>query len=220
VGTGLDRVYSRRHLELARRIASEGLLLSEFALGTPPVAAHFPQRNRLIAGLAEGTLVVEAALASGSLITARLALDEGREVFAIPGSIHSPQSRGCNALIKQGAKLVDRAEDILEELQSLPRPQPPLHIRPPDQPSARPRRLRTDTPEHTMTTSPPPSSSTDSPAVGALLDALGFDPMTLDELVSRTGVAAHELSGQLLELELGGRVSRMPGQLFQRMERA
>jgi DNA processing protein len=116
VGTGLDRVYPSRHRELAHRIAEQGLLLSEFDLGTPPLPVNFPLRNRLIAGLSQGTLVVEAALASGSLITARCAADAGREVFAIPGSIHAPQSRGCHALIKQGAQLVESAEDILAEL--------------------------------------------------------------------------------------------------------
>jgi len=115
LGTGIDRIYPARHRELAHRIAREGLLVSEFALGTPPLPAHFPQRNRVIAGLARGTLVVEAALESGSLITARLAAEAGREVFAIPGSIHSPQSRGCHALIKQGAKLVETAADVLGE---------------------------------------------------------------------------------------------------------
>ena len=116
VGTGLDRVYPKRHLKLAHRIAQTGAIVSEFSLGTPPLPAHFPMRNRVIAGLARGTLVVEAALQSGSLITARLASEAGRDVFAIPGSIHSPQSRGCHALIKQGAKLVETAQDILEEL--------------------------------------------------------------------------------------------------------
>ncbi len=116
VGTGLDRVYPRRHLELARRISREGLIVSEFSLGTPPLPSHFPLRNRIIAGLTRGTLVIEAALQSGSLITARLASEAGRDVFAIPGSIHSPQSRGCHALIKQGAKLVDSAQDVLDEL--------------------------------------------------------------------------------------------------------
>ncbi|MGA0612247.1 DNA-processing protein DprA [Caldimonas sp. KR1-144] len=124
LGTGIDRVYPKRHLELAHRIAREGLLISECPLGAPPLAHHFPQRNRLIAGLSLGTLVVEAALQSGSLITARLASEMGREVFAIPGSIHSPQSRGCHALIRQGAKLVESAADVLEELH-LPRPAAP-----------------------------------------------------------------------------------------------
>jgi DNA processing protein len=116
VGTGLDRVYPRRNLSLAHRIADKGLIVSEYSLGTPPLAPHFPLRNRIIAGLSRGTLVVEAALQSGSLITARQANEAGRDVFAIPGSIHSPQSRGCHALIKQGAKLVETAQDILEEL--------------------------------------------------------------------------------------------------------
>ncbi|WP_119354409.1 DNA-processing protein DprA [Azohydromonas sediminis] len=118
MGTGIDRVYPPRHRELAHRIARDGALVSEFPLGTPPLAGHFPQRNRIIAGLARGTLVVEAALESGSLITARLAAEAGREVFAIPGSIHSPQSRGCHALIKQGAKLVETADDVLGEFGS------------------------------------------------------------------------------------------------------
>jgi len=116
IGTGLDRVYPKAHHQLAHRIAQHGLLLSEYPLGTPPLNANFPKRNRLIAGLARGTLVVEAALQSGSLITARLTAEQGKDVFAIPGSIHAAQSRGCHALIKQGAKLVESASDVLEEL--------------------------------------------------------------------------------------------------------
>src|SRR5262249_17493907 len=116
VGTGLDRVYPARHRELAHRIAAHGLIVSEYPLGTPPLNQNFPKRNRIIAGLSRGTLVVEAALRSGSLITARLAAEQGRDVFAIPGSIHSPQSRGCHALIRQGAKLVESVADVLEEL--------------------------------------------------------------------------------------------------------
>ena len=190
VGTGLDRVYPKRHLGLAHRIAAQGLMLSEYALGTPPLAPLFPQRNRLIAGLSRGTLVVEAALQSGSLITARLAAECGRDVFAIPGSIHAPQSRGCHALIKQGAKLVDSAQDILEELRAeAPRP-----------PSA-------------------PAAAAASPSADPLLGALGYEPVTLDALVERTGMAASALNVRLLELELDGQVARLPGQIFQRVGR-
>ena len=187
VGTGLDRVYPKRHLNLAHRIADVGVMVSEFSLGTPPLPPNFPLRNRIIAGLAQGTLVVEAALKSGSLITARLASDAGREVFAIPGSIHSPQSRGCHALIRQGAKLVECAQDILEEL--LP-----------------PRTIEVEV-----------SASTGTPACAddPLLAALGFDPVTLDALCARTGWPAADLSVRLFNLELDGRVARLPGQLFQ-----
>jgi DNA processing protein len=188
VGTGLDRVYPKRHLALAHRIAKGGLILSEYSIGTPPLPPHFPNRNRIIAGLARGTLVVEAALQSGSLITARLASESGREVFAIPGSIHSPQSRGCHALIKQGAKLVETAQDILEDL--LPGTAPP-----------KPGPLR------------PELALDDDP----VLSALGFDPATLDALVARTDWSAAALSVRLLELELSGRIARLPGQLFQRI---
>jgi DNA processing protein len=189
VGTGLDDVYPRQHRALATRIAEHGLLVSEYSLGTPPLAAHFPERNRIIAGLSRGTLVVEAALQSGSLITARLAAEAGRDVFAIPGSIHAPQSRGCHALLKQGAKLVEVAADVLEEMQM-------------------------PAPVASAGTPPGPQGASDP-----LLDALGFDPIGLDALVARTGIAAGELGARLLELELEGRVARLAGQLFQRVER-
>jgi DNA processing protein len=130
MGTGADRIYPARHRDLAHRIAEQGLLLTEFDIGMPPLAENFPQRNRIIAGLARGTLVVEAALPSGSLSTARAAVEAGREVFAIPGSIHSPQSRGCHALIKQGAKLVEAAEDILGELHWGAAAPPPAPVEP------------------------------------------------------------------------------------------
>ena len=185
VGTGLDIVYPSRHLALARRIAETGALVSEFAPGTPSMAANFPQRNRIIAGLTLGTLVVEAALRSGSLITARMAAEAGREVFAIPGSIHSPQSRGCHALIRQGAKLVESAADILEELRPQRRAVPAA--------------------------ADEPASETDP-----LLAAMGHDPVSLDALGARTGWPAQQLSAKLLELELDGRVARLPGGLYQR----
>jgi len=193
VGTGLDRVYPKQHRALAHQIAQGGVILSEYHLGTPPLASNFPQRNRLIAGLARGTLVVEAALQSGSLITARMALEQGRDVFAIPGSIHSTQSKGCHALIKQGAKLVESAQDILEELQ-----------------------FATSTPALSART----EEDKVSPALAALLLALGFDPIGLDGLQARSGLPTPQLQAQLMELELGGLVARLPGGKFQRIARA
>ena len=189
VGTGLDRVYPRAHLALAHRIASQGLMLSEFLLGTPPLPGNFPKRNRIVAGLTKGTLVVEAAVQSGSLITARLAGEMGREVLAIPGSIHAPQSRGCHALIKQGAKLVETAQDVLDE----------LHL-------------------DRVVASPPESGlyeadETDDP----ILSVMGFDPVSQEALSARTGMGPAQLGAKLLELELTGLVARLPGQLFQRM---
>ncbi len=201
VGTGLDRVYPDRHQELARQLARDGLMVSEFALGTPPLAAQFPQRNRLIAGLSLGTLVVEAALQSGSLITARMAVEAGRDVFAIPGSIHSPQSRGCHQLIKQGAQLVDSVGDILDAL-------PPR--------ASGPRRLAE--PEGAAV-AVAASSSAGTGAQDRLLEALGHEPASIEALIARTGCSAAELNARLLELELVGQVARLPGQLFQRMAR-
>lgn len=188
VGTGLDISYPTRHRALAQRVAGQGALLSEYAPGTPPLREHFPQRNRLIAGLARGTLVVEAALRSGSLITARLANEAGREVWAVPGSIHAPQSRGCHALIKQGATLVESAQDVLDDLQK---------------PGLRQAAL-------------PLEASIDSSATDPLLAALGEDPVTLDALLARTGESTATLSARLLELELAGQVARLPGGLYQR----
>lgn len=193
VGTGLDRVYPRAHRALAHQIAERGLIVSEFELGTEPLAANFPQRNRIIAGLSLGTLVVEAALESGSLITARFATEAGRDVFAIPGSIHSPQSRGCHALIKQGAKLVDDVRDVLEELR------------------------------WTSAAAPdggdvPVQGPVGSEAAGSdpLLAAMGYDPVDLDQLQARTGWPTAQLSARLLELELQGHVARLPGGRYQR----
>lgn len=196
VGTGLDRVYPRQHRDLAHRIAQRGVMLSEYPLGTPPLSANFPRRNRIIAGLASGTLVVEAALKSGSLITARLALEQGRDVFAIPGSIHSTQARGCHALIKQGAKLVESAQDVLEEMPA-----------------------RTLTPGASSLIA---AKSMDSGADGEsgssdpLLEALGYDPIGLDALQARTGLDTPSLQARLMELEIHGHVARLPGGLFQR----
>jgi DNA processing protein len=194
VGTGLDRVYPSQHLELAQRIARDGLLVSEYPLGTPPLAPNFPKRNRIIAALSQGTLVVEAALRSGSLITARQAAEQGKDVFAIPGSIHAPQSRGCHALLKQGAKLVESAQDVLEEL-SLPGSR-----------VAAAAAQTTDEPAHSG-----------RPEDASVLAALGFDPVSLDALVARTGIAPSHLQARLLELELEGEVARLPGGLFQRV---
>jgi DNA processing protein len=192
VGTGLDRVYPSRHLALAHRIAERGMILSEYPLGTPPLAPNFPRRNRLIAALGQGTLVVEAALQSGSLITARLAAEQGREVFAIPGSIHSPHARGCHALLRQGAKLVESAQDVLEDLRLV------LPV------AAAPAAGPAEAPE----------------GEDPLLAALGHDPMGLDALIARTGIPAARLQAQLLELELAGAVARLPGGLFQRLASA
>ena len=196
VGTGLDRVYPKKHLALAHRIAQQGMIISEFPLGTPPLTANFPKRNRIISGLSRGTLVVEAALQSGSLITARLASEQGKEVFAIPGSIHSPQSRGCHALIKQGAKLVELAQDVLEEL---------------NLPVAGLNGFSASRPENG--TDPTAGQTSDDP----LLAALGFDAVSLDALQARTGLDTARLQAQLLELELGGQLARLPGGLFQRL---
>ncbi len=191
VATGLDQAYPRRHAALAQRIADDGLLLSEYALGMPPLREHFPQRNRIIAGLTLGTLVVEATLQSGSLITARLAVEAGREVFAMPGSIHAPQAKGCHALIKQGAKLVETAQDVLDELDLRRAPA-----------------VRTDGDA---------TAADDAPRSHPILEAMGHDPIGLDELVARTGWSAAELSARLLDLELAGQVERLPGQRFQRL---
>ena len=199
VGTGLDRVYPKRHLDLAHRIAGQGMIISEFPLGTPPLTANFPKRSRIISGLSRGPRVVEAALQSGSLITARLAAEQGKEVFAIPGSIHSPQSRGCHALIKQGAKLVEVAQDVLEELRMAPAGYAAVPG------AAQPA---------------PEGDGMDAAALRSgdpLLAALGFDPVSLDALQARTGLDTPHLQARLLELELDGQVTRLPGGLFQQM---
>lgn len=218
VGTGLDRVYPRRHLALAHRIAQTGLLVSEFALGSSPAPANFPKRNRIIAGLSQGTLVVEAALASGSLITARLAAEMGREVFAIPGSIHAPQAKGCHALIRQGAKLVETAQDVLEDMRMLAFAAP-VQSR---------QAVPAEPPALGASDASAPLTDQDGEAVPAgvcgpqasLLAQMGYHPLSLDALQARTGHAAADLQAWLMELELDGHIARVPGGLFQRLVRA
>jgi DNA processing protein len=189
VGTGLDKVYPAANRDLAHALAQHGALVSEFPLGTPPLAANFPRRNRLISGMSLGCLVVEASLQSGSLITARLALEQGRDVFAVPGSIHAPQSKGCHALLKQGAKLAEAAQDILEELGGLlVAPVPAANSKCPD------------------------SAEQDS----SLLEHLGFDPVNVEILSLRSGLTVSQLSAMLLTLELSGRICVLPGGLYQR----
>ena len=187
VGTGVDVVYPASHRELNERIRSVGLLLSEFPLGMPAIAHNFPRRNRLIAGLARGVLVVEAALRSGSLITARLAAEAGREVFAIPGSIHSPLAKGCHRLIRDGAKLVESAQDILDELGSRKRIALPATVESPTGPHAE------------------------------LLAMIGHDPIGLDALSERTSRDVADLAAALLELELAQHIERLPGNRYQRL---
>ena len=198
VGTGLDRVYPRQHQTLAGQIALHGLLISEYHLGTAPLAHHFPKRNRIIAALGLGTLVVEAALKSGSLITAKMALDLNREVLAIPGSIHATQSHGCHTLIRQGAKLVENAQDVLEELQLAPQQQVNLFA------------------EALEGDDDADSSDDQHP----LLNHMGFAPVSLDALQARCGLDTATLQAQLLTLELDGAVGRLPGGLFQRLATA
>lgn len=220
VGTGLDRVYPRQHHELAHRIARQGVILSECPLGTPPAAHQFPKRNRIIAGLSHGVLVVEAALQSGSLITARLAAEQGKEVLAIPGSIHAPQSRGCHALIKQGAKLVESTADVMEELRDMLPLQKQGAALAADAANAKPNApVPKAAPAATDTADGAQHDST-KPDPDALLQALGHDPVGLDALLARTGMDAAVLQVRLLELELAGEVGRLPGGLYQRIGHA
>ena len=189
IGTGADIVYPSRNHQLAHRIAQAGCIISEYPLGHPVLASNFPRRNRLISGLAAGVLVVEAAARSGSLITARMAAEQGREVFAVPGSIHAPMSKGCHQLIREGAKLVDSAADVLDELA-------PQWARPAVAPGG-----------------PAPAAS------DQLLDALGYGPVGADALALECGLDAGTLSAHLLTLELAGHLERLPGGLFQRVHR-
>ena len=189
LGTGADRIYPRRNASLAAELAAQGAIVSEFPLGTPPRAENFPRRNRIISGLSRGVLVVEAALGSGSLITAYEAADQGREVFAIPGAIHSPLSRGCHKLLKDGAGLVECAGDVLEELRI---------------DSAAPNAVGTAGPECTQ-------------QQRLMLEAMGYAPVTIDAISTACGRDAAQVSAWLSELELAGHVSSVAGGLFQRM---
>lgn len=189
VGTGLDRVYPARNKALAHRLAAEGAIVSEFPIGTPPKSGHFPRRNRIISGLSLGVLVIEAALESGSLITARLASEQGREVFALPGSIHSTLAKGCHRLIKQGAKLVESASDVLEELGRV---------------------ISVTTPAAN------PVVAT-SEAGDSLLETLSGGPLILDQLASRLGLTVEDVSVKLLAAEMDGTVAKLPGGLYQRL---
>ena len=196
VGTGLDIVYPARHRDLAHKIAERGLILSEFALGTPSKAQNFPRRNRLISGLSLGCLVVEANIESGSLITARLAAEQGREIFAIPGSIHSPVTKGCHQLIKQGAKLVESVQDILEEInwanivKSLP--------------SISPSGLLADL-------------APNSPQANTVLDLMGFDTISFEQLRTTTRLTTEALSSMLMLLELENKIKSLAGGHYQRL---
>jgi DNA processing protein len=194
-GTGLDRVYPAQHRKLAHAISARGALVSEFPPGTAPKPDHFPRRNRIISGLSLGTLVTEAALRSGSLITAQQALEQGREVFAIPGSIHNPLARGCHSLLRNGAKLVEEICDIIDELGQF---QPAVSTRAPNQRSISPAIPGLDQQQQMV------------------VNNLGFEPTSMDTLIERTGFSADNLATSLLSLELAGLVSAVPGGLYMR----
>jgi len=197
LGHGIDRIYPATNTELARRISRRGALCSEFPLGAEPRREHFPQRNRLISGLCLGTLVVEAARRSGSLISARLAAEQGREIFAIPGSIHNPMSRGCHQLIRQGAKLVESAADIVDELGPLVE-----HL--------------LQTTEEPATTS---TATTGDDDYHKLLEAMGFDPATTDQLARISGLTIEQVSSMLLILELEGKIEAQAGGRYSRLHK-
>ena len=190
VGPGLDIVYPAKHRDLAHQIVERGLIISEFSLGTPSKPQNFPKRNRIISGLSLGCLVVEANLQSGSQITARLAAEQGREVFAIPGSIHSPMSKGCHQLIKQGAKLVDCIQDILDEL---------------------------DIKAETSPSEPASFSPEQSLQNNVLLDIMEFEPMQLENIVNLSGLTVSEVSSMLMLLELEGSVASLAGGKYQKI---
>jgi len=194
VGTGLDRVYPARHHDLAHRISAQGAIVSAYPIGTGVRPGNFPQRNRIISGLSLGVLVVEASAQSGSLITAHLASEQGREVFAIPGSIHNPLAKGCHRLIKEGAKLIETAQEVLEELYPLARANLEMQLQ--NAP------LATDPPEN---------------RAEPLLEAMGYDPCRVDDLVARLNLTPAEISAMLIMYELDGRVAALPGGMFQRL---
>lgn len=198
IGTGLDLVYPARHRALAHQLAEQGCLMSEYPLGTPAIASNFPRRNRLISGLSLGVLVVEAAAQSGSLITARTALEQDRDVFAIPGSIHSPLSKGCHELIRQGARLVESAHDILEELRW-------------ESPQA-----ATLTAQPAALGTPPDPSSDDAP--DRVLAALGHDPASFDQLAERTALALPAVQTALLQLEMNNQIELLAGGRYRRLD--
>lgn len=208
VAGGLDIFYPPENEDLQRDIAEKGLLISEMPLGTRPQARHFPRRNRLISGLSMGVLVVEAALKSGSLITARFALEQGREVFAVPGSPLDPRAKGGNALIRDGAKLVEEARDIIEELPALFSPKPHTMARPPQM-------AHIGTPGVPSTPDRDKKASTSSPIHPAgnsdLLSLLSSTPIHIDDIVRQSGVPAEDVLAAFLELELAGQIARHAG---------
>ena len=197
--TGIDRVYPAKHRDLAHKIVESGAIISEFPIGTQPRSGNFPRRNRIISGLAHGTLVVEAALKSGSLITARLASEQGREVFAIPGSIHNPLAKGCHQLIRQGAKLVETAQDILEEMSAV------IDLSEIDQPTL-------DQPSNINS-----AETSNDPEHKILLEKMGYDPIPIDQLVTSTGFKAESIAAMLLILELQNQVSSNGGGTYTRI---
>ena len=190
IGTGIDRIYPARNAALARRIAQDGCMVSEYPLGTPPRPEHFPQRNRIISGLTAGVLVIEAAAGSGSLITARMATEQGRDVFALPGSIHAALAKGCHQLIREGAQLVECVDDVLQALSMAP-----------------------------LVRAMQPALTTAPVVHSALLDIMGAEAMHVDALLALGGMTASALAGELLQLELAGIVARLPGGMLQRVHR-
>ena len=218
-GTGIDRIYPPSNKNLAYEIAERGLIVSEFPLDTRPFAGNFPRRNRLIAALSQLTLVVEAALESGSLITAKLAAEMGREVMAVPGSIDNPHSKGCHKLIKDGAKLVECLDDILHEcpqlLQNTPVPSYSINktVKPKNDQTKRlqPKTI-VDEPQR------PSENLPAAPSTSALLEAMGYDPIHPDILAQQTNMAAADVYAQLLEYELDGIVAALPGGRYQRVK--